>query len=74
MAKKYVRKTIDVFVVQCRYPNGRGRMYWEDVTAELTRKAAREQRKAYLNNDPYLADCRIVVRREKKEQDDAALH
>ena len=56
----YIRKTTDEYQVQGSYGHG-----WEMVTAEETRKAAREQLKCYNANEPY--PHRIVLKRIPKE-------
>ena len=55
----YKRKTRDVFVIQGYYTSGYG---WEDVVEEDSRKAGREQLRAYRQNAP------MIVRREKIEE------
>ena len=55
----YIRKTTDEYQVQGNYGHG-----WEMVTAEETRKAAREQLKYYNANESY--PHRIVLKRVPK--------
>lgn len=45
----YQRKTTDEFHVQANYGYGDG---WESVVVEETYKAAKEQKKCYMENDP----------------------
>ena len=54
----YIRKTKDVFVVQGNYGYG-----WNDLTYESSLKEAREQKRAYEDNENY--PHRIIKRREK---------
>jgi hypothetical protein len=56
--KMYKRRTIDEYEVQGNYGHG-----WEMVITEETRKAAKEQRKCYDNNETY--PHRIVKKRVK---------
>ena len=54
----YKRKTRDLFVVQGHHAHG-----WEDVAASYDRKEARNDLKAYRDNEP--GAFRIVARRER---------
>lgn len=56
----YIRKTRDYFELQGNYGYGHG---WECLTAELTIRAARDQRKCYRENEPG-TPTRIVKKRE----------
>lgn len=55
----YKRKTRDEYQIQGYYDPRTG---WEEVTAEDTRKAAKEQLKCYRENEPGTPH-RIVVKR-----------
>jgi hypothetical protein len=57
----YKRKTIDEYEIQGNYGQG-----FECATTEETWKAAREQKKCYDQNEPYVAH-RIVKKRVKIE-------
>lgn len=57
--KPYQRKTEDVFYIMGNYGQG-----WEEVTAETTRQAAREQLKCYDENEPQYPH-KILKKREK---------
>ncbi len=59
----YKRKTKDYFSIQSYYGSQYG---WEEMTAENTRKAAKEQVKCYRENEPQYSH-RIVLKREKIE-------
>ncbi len=48
MLERYTRKTIDCFDVQGDYGQG-----WETVTSSNSRKEARQDLKAYRENEPY---------------------
>jgi len=52
----YTRKTVDEYQIHGNYGFG-----FEDVTAEDTYKAAKEQLKCYRENEPY--QFKIVVKR-----------
>lgn len=54
----YIRKTEDEFDIEADYGQG-----FEVVTCETTYKKAKEQVKAYKENDPYLKGIRVVKRR-----------
>lgn len=57
----YIRKTRDVYEVQ----QWTGKQYgWEAVTAETTRKEAKERLREYRENQPQYP-ARLVVKREK---------
>lgn len=57
----YIRKTVDVYVIQQDYGYGHG---WEDVTSADTRADARQALRDYRVNMPeYPARC--VTRRER---------
>ena len=58
---KYQRKTIDEYQIHGLYCHG-----WEEVTAEETLQAAREQLKCYRENERGTA-FKIVKKRSKKE-------
>jgi DNA polymerase IIIc chi subunit len=53
-----IRSTVDSWEVQGQYEHG-----WECVTAEETRKEARERLKEYRANES--APFRLVLKREK---------
>jgi hypothetical protein len=57
----YKRKTEDEYIVQGNYNCGYG---WEDVTAESTRKEAKERLKEYRENEPQYPH-RLIKRRVK---------
>ena len=59
----YQRKTRDLYVVQQNFGYGDG---WEDVSAADTRKEARDDLRAYRENQPEYP-ARIVKRRERIE-------
>lgn len=56
----YIRKTRDIFEVQGNYGCG-----WECVTAEETRKEAKERLKEYRANES--VPFRLVTKRERIE-------
>lgn len=56
----YVRKTEDEFQIHVDYGQG-----FEEVTAEVTRKAARATMRDYISNEG--RPTKIVVKRVKKE-------
>lgn len=55
----YIRKTYDEWEIQGNYGQG-----WECLTAEETRKDAKEQLRIYDENEPY--PHRIIKKRIKK--------
>lgn len=55
----YERKTVDEFVIQGYYGRQHG---WEDVTTEETYREARDQLRAYRENEPEYRH-RLVTRR-----------
>ena len=59
----YTRKTRDEYELQANYGYGHG---YECITAEDTRRAAREQLKTYRANGDY-TPMRIVCKRVKLE-------
>lgn len=56
----YIRKTIDVWYIECLYPTG-----WEIECCEYTYKDAKVQSVCYRENTKRAT--RIVKRRERKE-------
>lgn len=59
----YKRKTTDLFVVQQYFDHEYG---WEDVCSADNRKEAREDLKAYRENQPEYP-ARLIKRRERIE-------
>ncbi len=55
----YTRKTVDIWEIQGNYGCG-----WECVTAEETRKEARERFREYTENEPGVP-FRMKLKREK---------
>lgn len=61
----YIRKTIDVWVIESNFGNG-----WETETNELTKKAAMSQARIYRENSPY--PIRVRKTRERIQKGGAA--
>lgn len=56
----YIRKTIDMWIVQGNYGEG-----WEDVTSSENYKEARQDLKDYRENDK-IYSYRLILKRVKK--------
>ena len=60
----YIRKTRDLYVVQGNYGYGDG---FEDLTQSYDRKEAKDDLKAYKQNEGK-AEYKLIKRREKIEE------